>query len=76
MKKSVQGVIYTMIDKQKYERLLQQLDSIQKQIDEIHQELLIESETLSEKEKAEIEKIRKENDYRTFDEWEKENPLD
>lgn len=62
-----------MIDKQKYERLLQQLDSIQKQIDEIHQELLLE---LSEKEKAEIEKIRKENDYRTFDEWEKENPLD
>ena len=62
-----------MIDRQKYERLLQQLDSIQKQIDEIHQELLLE---LSEKEKAEIEKIRKENDYRTFDEWEKENPLD
>lgn len=73
LKKLVQGVIYTMIDKQKYERLLQQLDSIQKQIDEIHQELLLE---LSEKEKAEIEKIRKENDYRTFDEWEKENPLD
>ena len=62
-----------MIDKQKYERLLQQLDSIQKQIDEIHQELLLE---LSEKEKSEIDEIRKENDYRTFSEWEKENPLD
>lgn len=68
--------MFTMINKQKYERLLQQLDSIQKQIDEIHQELLIESDALSEKEKTEIEKIRKENDYRTFDEWEKENPLD
>lgn len=59
-----------MIDKQKYKRLLKQLDDIQKQIDEIHQELLIDNE-LSESEKKEIEAIRKENDYRTFDEWEK-----
>lgn len=59
-----------MIDKKKYKRLLKQLDEIQKQIDEIHQELLIDNE-LSENEKKEIEAIRKENDYRTFEEWEK-----
>jgi CHAD domain-containing protein len=59
-----------MINKQKYERLLKQLDDIQKQIDEIHQELLIDNK-LSEAEKKEIEAIRKENDYRTFDEWDK-----
>jgi uncharacterized protein (DUF3084 family) len=63
-----------MINKKQYERLLKQLDDIQKQIEQIHQELLINSDTLTDKEKLEIEQIRKENDYRTFDEWEK--PLD
>jgi hypothetical protein len=65
-----------MINKKQYERLLKQLDDIQKQIEQIHQELLINSDTLTDKEKLEIEQIRKENDYRTFDEWEKEKPLD
>lgn len=59
-------------------RLLNKLDGLQKQIEEIHNELLIELDRdeddleLTDKERAEIEAIRKENDYRTLDDWEKE----
>lgn len=58
--------------------LLNRLDEIQKEINAIHQQLLIEigGDELTAAEKAEIEAIRKENDFRTFDEWEKEKPLD
>lgn len=58
--------------------LLTRLDELQKEINAIHQQLLIEigSDELTAAEKAEIEAIRKENDFRTFEEWEKEKPLD
>ena len=67
-----------MIDKKRIETLLNRLDDVQKQINDIHNELLTElhSDELNAAERAEIESIRKENDYRTFDEWEKESPLD
>lgn len=67
-----------MIDKKRIEKLLNKLDDVQKQINDIHNELLIElgNDELSPAERAEIEKIRSENDFRTFDEWEKEKPLD
>ena len=58
--------------------LLNRLDELQKEINAIHQQLLIEigSDELTAAEKAEIEAIRKENNFRTFDEWEREKPLD
>ncbi len=67
-----------MIDKKRIESLLSQLDAVQKQIDAIHAELLTElsDDELTAAERQEIESIRKENDFRTFDEWEKEKPLD
>lgn len=67
-----------MIDKKRIESLLNQLDAVQQQINAIHNELLTElsSDEITAAERAEIEAIRKENDYRTFDEWEKEKPLD
>ena len=67
-----------MIDKKRIESLLSQLDAVQKQIDAIHAELLTElsDDELTAAERQEIESIRKENDFRTFEEWEKEKPLD
>jgi hypothetical protein len=66
------------INKEQYERLIKRLDAIQAEIEEIHQELLIglESEDLTEDEQKEIEAIQKENDFRTLEEWQKEEPLD
>lgn len=60
-----------MIDKQQYERLLKRLDSIQKEIEEIHQQLLIGYD-----EEAEAQAIKEEDDFRTLEEWQKEEPLD
>ncbi len=54
-----------------YKRLLERLDSIQKEIEEIHQALLIGLD-----EEAEVKAIKEENDFRTLEEWEKEEPLD
>ena len=67
-----------MIDKKRIESLLNQLDAVQQQINAIHNELLTElgSDELTAAERAEIDAIRKENDFRTLDEWEKEKPLD
>lgn len=67
-----------MIDKKRIESLLNQLDAVQKQIDAIHAELLTElsDDELTAAERQEIESIRKDNDFRTFEEWEKEKPLD
>lgn len=67
-----------MIDKKRIESLLSQLDAVQKQIDAIHAELLTElsDDELTAAERQEIENTRKENDFRTFEEWEKEKPLD
>lgn len=66
------------INKDRYKELIKRLDDIQKEIDEIHQELLIEldDDELSEEEAQEIDELRAENDYRTFEEWQKEKPLD
>ena len=66
------------INKEQYERLIKRLDAIQAEIEEIHQELLIglESEDLTEDEQKEIKAIQKENDFRTIEEWQKEEPLD
>lgn len=67
-----------MIDKKRVESLLHQLDAVQRQINAIHNELLAEigDDKLNAAERAEIDAIIKENDFRTFDEWEKEKPLD
>lgn len=66
-----------MIDKKRIESLLHQLDAVQRQINAIHNELLTElaDDKLTAAERAEIDSIIKENDFRTFDEWEKEKPL-
>lgn len=71
--------MYTMaINDTAVKALLNRLDAIQKEINAIHQQLLFEldSDELSAAEKAEIENIRRENNFKTFDEWEKEKPLD
>ena len=60
-----------MINKEQYERLLKRLDNIQKEIEEIHQQLLIEFD-----EEAEVQAIKEEDDFRTLEEWKKEEPLD
>lgn len=67
-----------MIDKNRLNRILKRLDDVQKEIDNIHAELLTELNTdeLTAAERAEIENIRSENEYKTFDDWEKEKPLD
>lgn len=54
-----------------YKRLLERLDNIQKEIEEIHQQLLIGLD-----EEAEVKAIKKEDDFRTLEEWQKEEPLD
>ena len=62
-----------MLNKKAVETLLNRLDSIQKEIEQIHQQLLLEldSEELTAAERAEIEQIRNQGEYKTFDEWEK-----
>jgi hypothetical protein len=66
------------INKEQYERLLRRLDAIQNEIEEIHQELLLQlnDDELSDSERSEIKAIQKENDFRTIEEWQKEEPLD
>lgn len=54
-----------------YAKLLKRLNNIQKEIEEIHQELLIGLD-----EEAEVKAIKEEDDFRTLEEWEKEEPLD
>lgn len=54
-----------------YAKLLKRLNTIQKEIEEIHQELLIGLD-----EEAEAKAIKEEDDFRTLEEWEKEEPLD
>lgn len=54
-----------------YKRLLERLDNIQKEIEEIHQQLLIGLG-----EEAEVKAIKEEDDFRTLEEWQKEEPLD
>lgn len=52
-------------------RLFKKLNDLQKQIEEIQNELLVEmdSEELTPEEMAEIKAIKEENDYRTLTEW-------
>lgn len=66
------------INKEQYERLLRRLDAIQNEIEEIHQELLVQinDDELTESERSEIKAIQKEDDFRTIEEWKKEEPLD
>lgn len=54
-----------------YAKLLKRLNNIQKEIEEIHQELLIGLD-----EEAEVKAIKDEDDFRTLEEWEKQKPLD
>jgi hypothetical protein len=54
-----------------YKRLLERLDNIQKEIEEIHQQLLIGLD-----EETEVKAIKEEDDFRTLEEWQKEEPLD
>lgn len=68
------------LNKEIVERLLNKLDDLQKQIESIHNELLIELDRdededdieMTDEEIAEIKAIREENDYRTLEEWRKE----
>ena len=72
-------MIYMAITKEQYERLLKRLDAIQEEIEEIHRELLTEvinDDEVSESERKEIESIMEENDFRTIEDWKKEEPLD
>lgn len=58
------------LNKETIERLINKLGDLQKQIEAIHNELLIEldkEEELTEEEVAEIKSIREENDYRTLE---------
>lgn len=70
------------LNKKTVERLLNKLDDLQKQIESIHNELLIELDgdeddfELTEEEIAEIKAIRKENDYRTLEDWKAANGLE
>lgn len=67
------------ITKEQYERLLKRLDAIQEEIEEIHRELLTEvinDDEVSESERKEIDSIMEENDFRTIEDWKKEEPLD
>ena len=70
------------LNKKTVERLLNKLDDLQKQIESIHNELLIELDgdendfELTEEEIAEIKAIRKVNDYRTLEDWESANGLE
>lgn len=60
------------LNKETIERLINKLGDLQRQIEAIHNELLIEldkEEELSANEIAEIKAIREENDYRTLEEW-------
>ncbi len=60
------------LNKETIERLINKLGDLQRQIDAIHNELLVEldkEEELSADEIAEIKAIREENDYRTLEEW-------
>lgn len=61
-----------MLNKKAVETLLNRLDSIQKEIEQIHQQLLLEldSDELTAAERAEIELIRNQGEYKTFNEWE------
>lgn len=68
------------LNKEIVERLLNKLDDLQKQIESIHNELLIELDRdededdieMTDEEIAEIKAIREKNDYRTLEEWRKE----
>lgn len=55
-------------------RLFKKLNDLQRQIEEIQNELLVEmdSEELTPEEIAEIKAIREDNDYRTLSEWVKD----
>lgn len=67
------------LNKSTVERLLNKLDSLQKQIEDIHNELILELDRnwdgneLTDEEIVEIEAIREEGDYRTLEDWESEN---
>lgn len=52
-----------------YKRLLERLDNIQKEIEEIHQQLPIGLD-----EEAEVKAIKEEDDFRTLEEWQKRAP--
>ena len=72
------------LNKKTVERLLNKLDDLQKQIESIHNELLIELDRdededdieMTDEEIAEIKAIRKENDYRTLEDWKAANGLE
>lgn len=55
-------------------RLFKKLNDLQRQIEEIQNELLVEmdSEELTPEEIAEIKAIKEENDYHTLSEWAKD----
>ena len=67
------------ITKEQYEKLIKRLDAIQEEIEEIHRELLTEvinDDELTESERKEIDSIIEENEFKTIEEWKKEEPLD
>ena len=67
-----------MMNEKEVKNLLNRLDDMQKQIDKINHELLIESNSkyLTADEEREIKKIRAEGDYRTLYDWDKEEDID
>lgn len=63
------------LDKKVAEKFLNRLDSLQKEIESIHRDLVfaMDEDKLSLDDLDAIKKIREKNEYKTIEEWEKEN---
>lgn len=63
------------LDKKVAEKFLNRLDSLQKEIESIHRDLIfaMDEDKLSPNELDAVKKIREKNEYKTIEEWEKED---
>lgn len=63
------------LDKKAAEKFLNRLDSLQKEIESIHRDLVfaMDEDKLSLDDLDAIKKIREKNEYKTIEEWEKED---
>lgn len=62
------------LDKQVAEKFLNRLDSLQKEIESIHRDLVfaMDEDKLSLEDVNAVKKIREKNEYKTIEEWEAE----
>lgn len=63
------------LDKKVAEKFLNRLDSLQKEIESIHRDLIfaMDEDKLSLDDLDAIKKIREKNEYKTIEEWKKED---